>query len=71
MSYDRAYKYTKENNLFQKLKEKGIAGKKLGTPENIKSGGTGMEIGTISQKRGFWGKGAKQSALWERERVLR
>ena len=53
MSYDRAYKYTKENNLFQKLKEKGIAGKKLGTPENIKSGGTGMEIG----KGGFGVKG--------------
>ncbi len=71
MSYDPTYKYTKENNLFQKLKEKGVAREKLGAPENIKSGGTGMEIGTICQKMGFSGKGAKQSALWERERVLK
>ena len=39
MSYDRTYKYTIENNLFQKLKEKGVAREKLGAPENIKSGG--------------------------------
>ena len=52
MSHDPTYKYTKENNLFQKLKEKGVGEKKLGAPENIKSGGTGMQIGTICQKRG-------------------